>query len=222
MIRRAYKQHAKILHPDKTGSSDTTQFQTIHRAYEILSDVGRRQHYDEDQIKQHSIHIEINILHSDTITGLQTQIVVTRGIFQYPNGLWHTREETIRLVIPVGCRDKEQIQIPGLGHGDHGVLTVLVHVIANMGFDHRSEDGQLWTRRSISLWEALVGFKFHLRHLSGTRIIVHSDPGRIYHPGDVHIVPGTSTDPSIFIRLEIQFPQTIPPTLATLIKKQNL
>ena len=37
-IRRAYRKKAKLLHPDSTGTQDTTEeFRRLVKAYEILS-----------------------------------------------------------------------------------------------------------------------------------------------------------------------------------------
>lgn len=45
-IKKAFKDKAKKLHPDKPGG-DKAKFQEIQRAYEVLSDAGRRDRYDK-------------------------------------------------------------------------------------------------------------------------------------------------------------------------------
>jgi curved DNA-binding protein CbpA len=44
-IKRAYRKKAQENHPDKGG--DTEMFQAISKAYDVLSDALKRQHYDE-------------------------------------------------------------------------------------------------------------------------------------------------------------------------------
>jgi DnaJ family protein A protein 2 len=44
-IRKAYKKQALAKHPDRGG--DKEEFQKMHAAYEVLSDPGKKAHYDE-------------------------------------------------------------------------------------------------------------------------------------------------------------------------------
>lgn len=47
-IRRAYRNKAKLLHPDSSGTQNTTEeFRLLVEAYEILSDIKRRTLFDE-------------------------------------------------------------------------------------------------------------------------------------------------------------------------------
>jgi len=47
-IRTAYHELARRMHPDITGPADTSRFQEINEAYEVLSDPGRRRAHDRD------------------------------------------------------------------------------------------------------------------------------------------------------------------------------
>ena len=46
-IKKAYRQKAKLFHPDLTKNADSKEFQQIVRAYEILSDLRQRSIFDE-------------------------------------------------------------------------------------------------------------------------------------------------------------------------------
>jgi DnaJ-class molecular chaperone len=46
-ILRAYRDLAKLYHPDRVGSQGTATFQDIVEAYEVLSDPERRRHYNQ-------------------------------------------------------------------------------------------------------------------------------------------------------------------------------
>lgn len=53
-IRRAYRQKAKKLHPDTTGTQETTEeFRLLVKAYEILSDTRQRSIFDESFFYRH-------------------------------------------------------------------------------------------------------------------------------------------------------------------------
>ncbi len=45
-IKRAYRQKAKLLHPDRRKDVDSEEFKVLARAYEILSDVRQRSIFD--------------------------------------------------------------------------------------------------------------------------------------------------------------------------------
>src|SRR4029450_7431194 len=45
-ILRAYRDLAKLYHPDRLGPQSTATFQDIVEAYEVLSDPERRWHYN--------------------------------------------------------------------------------------------------------------------------------------------------------------------------------
>lgn len=45
-IKRAYRQKAKVLHPDASHSSDSEQFRQLVNAYEVLSDARQRSIFD--------------------------------------------------------------------------------------------------------------------------------------------------------------------------------
>jgi DnaJ-class molecular chaperone len=55
-ILRAFRELAKLYHPDRVGQQGTASFQDIVEAYEILSDPERRRHYN------HSLSEYINVI----------------------------------------------------------------------------------------------------------------------------------------------------------------
>jgi len=46
-IKSRYRQLAKELHPDKSKKNDSDKMVEINKAYEVLSDKDRREHYDK-------------------------------------------------------------------------------------------------------------------------------------------------------------------------------
>src|SRR5205823_6517751 len=45
-LKRAYRQLARRYHPDLTGPDGAVEMKRINRAYDVLSDPEKRQHYD--------------------------------------------------------------------------------------------------------------------------------------------------------------------------------
>ena len=49
-IKGAYRKKASLLHPDKNASTEAPAlFREVQEAYETLSDVKKRMHYDENR-----------------------------------------------------------------------------------------------------------------------------------------------------------------------------
>lgn len=51
-IKQAYLRLCKELHPDRSGSTDASQFQAVSRAYDTLSDPIKRHTYDAQQYRK--------------------------------------------------------------------------------------------------------------------------------------------------------------------------
>lgn len=92
-IKRAYKKGAQENHPDKNDGSDESheKFNQVRRAYDVLSDPGKRDHYDqtgeeeEPDIEKHAhgmlmsaisamFSSSMDISHRDLIEGVRVQI----------------------------------------------------------------------------------------------------------------------------------------------------
>eukprot|EP00188_Purpureofilum_apyrenoidigerum_P003490 Plantae.Rhodophyta-Purpureofilum_apyrenoidigerum.ctg36803.p1 GENE.Plantae.Rhodophyta-Purpureofilum_apyrenoidigerum.ctg36803~~Plantae.Rhodophyta-Purpureofilum_apyrenoidigerum.ctg36803.p1 ORF type:complete len:151 (-),score=25.86 Plantae.Rhodophyta-Purpureofilum_apyrenoidigerum.ctg36803:165-617(-) len=66
-IRQAYRRLSLVHHPDRTGSKDSTAFQKLSRAYEVLSDPELRLQYDliVGQLQGYIIHDEAGLAAMD-------------------------------------------------------------------------------------------------------------------------------------------------------------
>lgn len=49
-IRKAYRQYASLYHPDRNADAQApARFRAVQEAYEVLSNEGKRQAYDENR-----------------------------------------------------------------------------------------------------------------------------------------------------------------------------
>ncbi len=106
---------------------------------------------------------------------------------------------------------KEANQVPGEEPGD-----IIVFIVEQTPDDFpftRNKDDLLY-RQKISLTEALIGFKFSLKHMDGRTLVVTSQPGDVIKPGSKKVVLGEGMPikgmPSergrLIIEFEVEFP----------------
>lgn len=57
-IKKAYRNKAKMFHPDSSKSEDTEKFRLVVKAYEILSDVRQRSIFDDSFFAKHNFYRE--------------------------------------------------------------------------------------------------------------------------------------------------------------------
>ena len=78
----------------------------------------------------------------------------------------------------------------------------------------KRDGSALYCKRTITLVEALTGFRFYLPHLDGRVLDVRSDPGTVYKPGDIKAVLNEGmplkANPyakgNLYIELDVTFP----------------
>lgn len=198
---------------DCLGIGSSASGSTIRRAYNRLA---KTHHPDKtgggpDTSRFQAIQVAYETLSDpvrrrayDALSNLTIELSLSEAVF---GTTVHIRGGVDPLVIP-----------PGTVHGDVVRSSVRVHVRQDARFGFRN--GQLWTRRSISLWEALVGFRFHFKTLSGTRSVVVSEPYRIYQPGDVVTVLDEQST-VVNIQLEIRYPKTFSKRLYQTIESEK-
>eukprot|EP00744_Colponema_vietnamica_P000383 GILI01000678.1.p2 GENE.GILI01000678.1~~GILI01000678.1.p2 ORF type:complete len:432 (-),score=173.40 GILI01000678.1:570-1865(-) len=92
----------------------------------------------------------------------------------------------------------------------------IIFVVKEKNHDVFTRKGaDLVMEKSITLAEALTGFKFVLEHLDKRQLLIQSNPGEIIKPGDVKCVPDeglpTHKNPflkgRLFIKFTIRFPE---------------
>ncbi len=123
---------------------------------------------------------------------------------------------TKRVAIPKGVCNGDKIRLEGEGHrlpgAPRGDVVVVCSVFKHRMFERKGAD--LAMRKQVSLREALGGFSFNVRHVSGTTLVVRSAPGEMVRPGQVKRLDGWGlpqkggydTKGHLYIKFDVLFP----------------
>lgn len=191
-IKKAYRKLASQYHPDKGG--DKEKFQQIQEAYSVLSDIEKRQQYDNPQpqgfpggFNVHMGGMDINDIFSQMFGQQhfgQRGKQVYRTVVNVPlqdafNGTNHmlkfqstTDTKVIDIKIPRGVKTGDQIKYENVI--ENGILLVEFSVLPDLRFDRKGND--LYSNQSISVLDLIVGTSFEFTTISGKRLEVKVKP----------------------------------------------
>ena len=124
----------------------------------------------------------INITLEEAYQGLNKPIEIERWI--QANGVKKVEKEKIYVSIPAGIDNQEIIILKNKGNilneNIFGDIKLFINVNNNTNF---VRDGlNLIYKKKISLKEALVGFKFDIKHISGKTYCINNNNGKIITP----------------------------------------
>jgi len=127
-------------------------------------------------------------------------------------------KEVIEVHVPPGTEHGKQFTF--YEKGDEGLnvmpgdLVVVVQQEKHPLFTRRGAN--LFMPKSVSLYQALVGFEFQLVHLDGHKLTVKSRKGHVVSPGSVQVVRGQgmpighgSQMGDLYFEYDVVFPKTI-------------
>jgi len=134
--------------------------------------------------------------------------------FQLPDEKEVTKTGTVH--IPHGIKNGGKIVLHGEGHSlpdyQKGDVTFVVRLKKHKIYHRKGAD--LGCQHTVTLCEALCGYEFRLKHVSGKMLIVKSKPGEIVQPGDLKVLSeyGLPQKGNHFVRghLYIQFKVVFP------------
>jgi curved DNA-binding protein len=193
-IKKAYRKLASQHHPDKGG--DTTKFQEIQTAYDILSDPQKRQMYDNPQPQGFpggfQMHMgpgmDINDLFGQIFGGgqqpfgnhrqvMRTQIRVSlleayTGSNQVLKINTHQGVKVIDIVVPKGVQSGQQIRYDNII--PNATLLVEFLVLPNLKYERNGNN--LYANHSISVLDLIVGTKFEFMTISNKIVEVNVPP----------------------------------------------
>jgi DnaJ family protein A protein 2 len=130
-----------------------------------------------------------------------------------------TKEEEKGLDVYIDPGMKHGTKITFSGEGDQLPDVIPGDVVLVLQQEQHAvfvrEGNDLRMEKTITLIEALAGFKFVLKHLDGRQLVVSSAPGEIVRPGDVKGVPNEGMPQhgnpfekgKLLIRFKVEFPK---------------
>jgi len=139
----------------------------------------------------------------------------------------YQEKKVLEVYIDKGMTHKQKIVFQGEGDQEPGAIPgdviILVEEERHNFFVRRGED--LIMEKTVTLYEALCGFKFSVNHLDGRVLVVSSKPGDILKPGDVKEIVGEGMPNYrrpfdkglLIIKFNIEFPEHISTTQAQML-----
>lgn len=125
--------------------------------------------------------------------------------------------EVLEAVVEKGMRDEEKIVLRGKGDQQPGVEAGDVIIILQQKphdvFQRHGND--LVINRTVTLTEALCGYKTSIKQLDGRDIIIKTSPGDVIKPGTIKGVKGEGMpiyrNPfehgNLYIKFQVEFPE---------------
>ncbi|XP_055547823.1 dnaJ homolog shv [Wyeomyia smithii] len=133
-----------------------------------------------------------------------------------PNVKLVNEERTIEIEIEQGMEDGQETRFSGEGEphidGDPGDLILKIRTVPHQRFERRGDD--LYTNVTISLQDALIGFKLYIDHLDGHKVSVEREkvtwPGaRIRKTGEgMPNYENNNLRGTLYITFDVEFPKT--------------
>lgn len=251
-IKRAYKKLAFQFHPDRNSDPGANaKFQELNEANEVLSDVGKRQNYDDELngVNTHSMQFQdINEIfrsffgapphmfpgNAAHFFNRPTPIVKTLnltlqqayigGSFPMELERWNlvdnTRYDeklTVYVTIPCGIDDNEIMIIQGNGNTINNTMKgdIKIHMKISNDTEFKRQGLDLIYKKTITLKEALCGFEFEIKHISGKTLSFKNNVNPfLIRPGFRKVIPefGMKRDNNtgnLVIEFDIIFPEAL-------------
>jgi len=137
----------------------------------------------DKMLKPPTIHTTITIDLMQAFTGCSLPIEVDRELW-HDSTIREREKETIYVSIPAGIDDNEVIVLKEKGHVNHYNITGDVKI--NVRVENKSEFVRsgidLHLHKHITLKEALCGFSFEIKHLTGKQFRINNKMGNIIQP----------------------------------------
>lgn len=240
-IKQAYRKKASQHHPDKGG--DTSKFQQVQAAYDILSDPEKRAAYDNPR-PQHQ-HFNFH-----DIDGAQFNDILSKmfgGGFQHfgqqPRrgqvrvSLWITLQDvatggtrtvslgtasgasTVEIEIPLGINDGDNVHYSGIGPGGSDLIV-----------NYRIKPDSKWQRQGLNLiqeqrvnvWDLILGGSIQVTDVTGNQLQITvpagTQPGTLLRAKNRGFRNSAGNTGDMFVRIHAVLPTTIAPEIKQAIR----
>ena len=175
---------------------------------------GRPVNMSQQQQKPAPIIMTIIVPIDKILSGTTVPIDVERWILE--NGNKVHEHETIYVAVPKGIDEGEIIVLKNKGNTINdelkGDVKVVIKVDNNTDFQRSGLD--LLLAKTISMKEALCGFTFELKYITGRTYTINNNAGNIIPNGYQKIIPsmGFSRDGhtgNLIITFDVKFPEKL-------------
>ena len=148
------------------------------------------------------------------LTGTTIPVDIERWIME--NGLKVCEHETIYVIVPKGIDDNEIIMLKDKGNimseTNKGDIKIFVKIENNTEFKRSGLD--LILDKTITVKEALCGFSFELKYITGKVYTITNNSGNIISHGYKKLIPnmGLSRDNhtgNLLIQFDVKFPERL-------------
>lgn len=174
--------------------------------------------------KPQGIMVSIVVPIDKILTGTTVPIDIERWILENGNKVFE--HETIYVPVPKGMDEGELIILKDKGNvlneNCKGDVKVIVKIENNTGFQRQGLD--LILQKTISIKEALCGFTFELKYITGKSYTINNNAGNIIPNGYKKVIPnmGFSRDEhvgNLIIVFDVKFPEKLSDATIEALKK---
>jgi DnaJ-class molecular chaperone len=170
--------------------------------------------FQNHNIKPPPISKTIEITLGEAYEGIVKSLEIEKWIIH--NNVKKNETETIYVDIPIGIDNNEIIIMKGKGnintHGIQGDIKLQIKIKNNSMFKRSGLD--LFVKKQITLKEALVGFKFEIKHLNKKAYMINNFNSKIITPNFNSIIEKMGMKRGnkvgrLIITFEIEFPKNL-------------
>jgi DnaJ family protein B protein 4 len=166
----------------------------------------------------------INVPIDKILTGTTIPVDIERWIME--NGIKILEHETVYVTVPKGIDEGEIIMLKDKGNimseTNKGDIKIFVKIENNTEFKRSGLD--LILEKTITVKEALCGFSFELKYITGKVYTITNNSGNIISHGYRKIIPnmGLSRDNhtgNLLIIFDVKFPEKLPEEILASLKE---
>ncbi len=237
-LKKAYRQLSLKYHPDRCSDPDAAHMmQQVNEAYETLSDPVLRQQYDNPHMVGGGGHPpDMNMFFQQMFGGFPFGQMFEHGgidieIVHGPGGATFIRQRPRPTVVQIsitleqayagatipvskpGSSEVEIIVIPaGINNGQTIPVAQDFHVCVNISSHHlfQRSGNDLYTKKTLTLKEALCGAQFSFIHLNGKNLSLNIS-NAVVSPGAKKSFQGMgfTQEGSLIVEFDVVFPTTL-------------